>query len=508
MSKYILTHDIGTSGNKATLYDIGGQLAAFSLGSYPTYYPASRFVEQKPDDWWEAVCNTSRDILLKSGINPKDIACVTFSGQMMGCVPVGANGEVLRDAIIWADSRAEVQEKFLRNRMDSWDFYRITGHRPAAFYSLAKLLWIKDNQPHIFQSTYKMLNPKDYIIHKMTGSFVTDYSDASGTNLFDLEKKNWSLDIIAAAGISSGLLPELLPSTAIVGGITKEAAIATGLPEGTSVIVGGGDGSCAAIGAGAVREGDVYAAIGSSSWISNVSRAPVYDPEQKTFNWVSLDKDFYNPCGTMQAAGYSVSWLKDNICDNETIEALASGKDVYSLIGEKVSATAPGANGLVFLPYLLGERAPRWNSRARGGFLGLTMTHTKEDMMRAVLEGVGYNLKIIMDLISQREKVHDIIAIGGGAKSGEWLQIFADIWEVPIRVPIYLEEATSMGAAICAGVGLGVFENFEKAREFNNITKTIYPQAKNAPVYREMRELFERLYVALEPCFDSWPTGS
>ena len=503
MPKYILTHDLGTSGNKATLYSADGQITAFWLHSYPTHYPGLRCVEQNPDDWWASVCKSSRKIL--RDINPADIACVTFSGQMMGCVLTDAEGNALRNAIIWADARAEEQEAYLRAQMNPLDFYRITGHRPAAFYSLAKFLWVKDNEPRIFQATHKMLNAKDYIVHKMTGVFVTDYSDASGTNLLDIERKCWSGSIIEMAGISPHVLPTLRASTDTVGYVTKNAAASTGLLEGTPVILGGGDGSCAAVGAGAVREGATYAAIGSSSWISNVSRAPIYDAAQKMFNWVALDKNYYSPCGTMQAAGYSVNWLKDTFCHNEITEAIELGRDVFDIIGEKASAANPGADGLVFLPYLLGERAPRWNARARGGFIGLVMTHSKADMMRAVLEGVGYNLKLIFELINRSSNTDKITVIGGGAKSEHWMQMLADIWEVPIEIPAYPEEATSLGAAICACVGLGVYDNFDKAHVCNPIKKVINPRSANTHAYREMYKLFNELYTALEPLYDTWP---
>jgi len=478
VSRYILAHDLGTSGNKATVYDFEGQLVAFSVDSYPTFYPSQRFVEQNPDDWWSSVCKTSKKILANNNIRPSDIACVTLSGQMMGCVLTDKYGESLRNAIIWADSRAGVQEDFLRKQMDSWEFYKITGHRPASFYSLAKLLWVKENEPTIYKNTYKMLNAKDYIIHKLTGVFATDYSDASGTNLLELESKNWSSSIIKAAGIEAGLLPKLLPSTDTAGKITKAAATVTGLSEGTPVVMGGGDGSCAAVGAGAVTKGSVYVVIGSSSWIAHTTSTPIYDPHQKTFTWVALDKDLYTPCGTMQAAGYSVNWFNENI-------------------GETQISNSPGADGLFFLPYLLGERSPRWDANARASFIGLTMTHKKPDMARAVLEGVGYNLKIILDLIC-KTGTENITAIGGGAKNTQWLQILADIFETPIQIPAYLEEATSLGAAICAGVGIGAIESFAAAAGFNKTSKTLSPQKENASLYRKMYKHFDRLYYALD----------
>jgi len=497
MSRYILTHDLGTSGNKATLYNFEGRLEAFKMDNYPTYYPAPNSVEQNPSNWWESVCKSTKAILKDNNIDPKDIACISFSGQMMGCVLVDNKGEVLRNAIIWADSRSSKQEEFIKAQIDPFKLYHITGHRPTAFYSLAKLLWVKDNEPDIYQKVYKMLNAKDYIVYQLTGEFVTDYSDAGGTNLFDIQNKCWSQDIIDAVGINPAILPKLCTSLDAIGnGISKEAAKATGLLAGTPVILGGGDGSCATVGAGAVREGDTYIVIGSSSWISKTIRQPVYDPDMKVFNWVTLDPNYYSPNGTMQTAGYSLSWLKDTLCEN----------DSYDAINAQIAQSPPGANGLLFLPYLLGERSPRWNANARACFLGMTMTSNKSDMIRSVLEGVGYNLKIILDIIDNPKESpsEKVTAIGGGAKSEIWLQILADIWQKPIEVPEYLEEATSMGAAICAGTSIGVFKGFDMIFSCNRPVKTISPNKENTATYQQMYDLFNRVYDALEGQFNTW----
>jgi len=346
-----------------------------------------------------------------------------------------------------------------------------------------------------------MLLAKDYIVYRLTGEFVTDYSDASGTNLFDIQKKEWSRDIIDAVGIKSELLPRAVSSLDIVGKVTREASGKTGLLEGTPVVIGGGDGSCAAAGAGAVEEGRAYVVIGSSSWISNVSRSPVYDPDMQTFNWVALDPDYYAPCGTMQAAGYSVSWLRDTLCQIEALEAKELGIRTYEYIDRKIMESAPGAGSLLYLPYLLGERSPRWNADAKGAFVGLTISSTKSDMMRSVLEGVGYNLKIILDIISRENPVDKITAIGGGAKSGVWLQILADIWQKPIEALEYLEEATSMGAAICAGKTIGAFNGFDKIYSCNRPVKLIQPNTANAITYDKLYSLFNKIYDALEGSF-------
>lgn len=501
MSDYILAHDLGTSGNKATLYDLKGNLRSSTLYEYPTYYPDTNWVEQDPDDWWKAVCVSTKELISKAGIDSKDIACITFSAQMMGCLPVDRQGKPLRRMIIWADQRAVRQSEFIENSVGMSAVYNTTGHRISPAYSAAKILWVKDNEPEIFNKTFKILHAKDYIIFKLTGQFVTDYSDASGMNLLDISKKTWSEEIIRALGLKSDILPELHASTDIVGKISRDAAVQTGLPEGTPVVAGGGDGSCAAVGAGVVQEGKTYNVIGSSSWIAMATRKPVFDKEMRTFNWVHLDQNLYSPCGSMQTAGYSLNWLKNTLCGLEVQEAQEKNISPYKLIDEAVSISPPGANNLLFLPYLLGERSPRWNPDAQGAFIGLKMTTAKSDIYRSVLEGVAFNLKAIMDVFNETVGIKDIIVIGGGAKGKVWLQILADIWQKKIVVPRYTEEATSMGAAICGGVAMGIFSDFKVIDSFNPGVDVFNPRAEYADLYYRLYNTFNKAYEALVPVY-------
>jgi xylulokinase len=501
MEKFILAHDLGTSGNKATLFSLDGKLGANCLYEYPTQYPGQNHVEQNPDDFWKAVCLSTRQLLEKAGISASDIAAVCFSGQMMGCLLVDDEGKFLRPMIIWADTRASLQESEMKKKLGMDYVYRTTGHRISASYSAAKLLWVRDNEYDVYRRTYKMVHAKDYIIYKLTGKFVTDYSDASGTNLFDLTKKTWDKNILETLGISPDLLPEPHPSTDNAGGITPEAARETGLLEGTPVIIGGGDGSCACVGAGVVSEGSAYNVLGSSSWISLASTAPVYDPDLRTFTWVHLDPALYTPCGTMQAAGYSYNWYKNTLCGDEITAAAKKGGNPYQLLDEGVSEAVPGAGGLLYLPYLLGERSPRWNHEARGAFIGLSITTSKKDISRAVLEGVGFNLKLILDVLEHsstaKDDISKIIMIGGGAKGSAWMQILADIWQKPLVIPTYIEEATSLGAAICGGVGIGAFKDFSVIHRFNAPVKTIVPNEALAPLYEELFGIFNQTYNSL-----------
>jgi xylulokinase len=498
---YILAHDLGTSGNKATLYDLDGNLHVSSFYGYETYYPKTNWVEQSPEDWWKAVCVSTKELLEKSGVSKKEVQCVCFSAQMMGCLPVDDKGNPLRKTIIWADLRSVEQTKLIEDRIGIEKMYSITGHRISPAYSVEKILWVKDNQPEIYNKTYRMLHAKDFIIHKLTGNFVTDYSDASGMNLLDLNKKVWSDEIIDTIELRKDILPELHASTDIAGTVTKAVCDEVGLLEGTPVVIGGGDGSCAAAGAGVVEKGSAYNVIGSSSWIGLATEQPIYDKSMKTFNWVHLDKNLYSPCGTMQSAGYSYSWLKNTLCGLEIFEARENGISPYDIINTKIENSKPGANNLLFLPYLLGERSPRWNPDAKGAFVGLKITHTNDDIYRSVLEGVTFNLKVILDAFTDHTPINEMIVIGGGAKGGVWLQILADIWQKPVIVPAYLEEATSMGAAVCGGVGIGAFSNFTVAKKFNKIVKEIKPREEYKGLYNDLYSIFNKSYEALIPIY-------
>ena len=501
MQEYILAHDLGTSGNKATLYDLEGKLAASLTAPYETQTPQNGFVEQDPGEWWKAVCGSGKELMERAGIGGDQVACVTFSGQMMGCVLVDEEGRHLHPALIWADTRADGLMARVEDKVDSREAYRITGHRLSASYSAAKCCWIRDRRPEVYEKSFKLLNAKDYVICRLTGEFATDYSDASGTNLLDLEKKEWSGRMVDAYGLRMDLLPELYKSTHRIGGITKEAAAQTGLLEGTPVIMGGGDGSCAAAGAGEVEEGRMYNVLGSSSWISNAAKVPVFDGDMRTFNWVALDENLYTPCGTMQAAGYSFQWMMRTLCDYEKDFAEREGRKLPEYLNERAAARPAGANRLLFLPYLLGERSPRWNLDARGTFIGLGAIHTKDDMIRSVMEGVGYNLKVILDILERNLPAGELTLIGGGASSTVWAQMLADIWQKRILIPRYVEEATSMGAAVCAGVGIGAFPDFRVIHTLNPVERVIEPQPENYEVYEKMYHLFNEAYAALEPVY-------
>jgi len=499
--QYIIAHDLGTSGNKATLYDEAGKLVAASTIEYPTTIGPAGYVEQDANEWWNAVVLSTKKLLQISEIKNADIACISFSGQMMGCLPVDAEGNPLRPAIIWADMRSEKQAAQLRLAFDEKEFYKIVGHRPISSYTLTKLMWIRDNEPEVYNKTEKTLQAKDFIVYKLTGAFATDYSDASGTNAFDLIHKKWSDTILDSVRIRKDIFPEPYSSTTIIGHVTKEAAGLTGRAEGTPVVLGGGDGSCAIVGAGIFGGQKAYSILGSSSWVAFESDTPLYDEEMRYITWAHLDERKYQPCGTMQAAGLSISWLREVLAGYETYAEKHLGENALDLIESSAHVSPPGSHNLIYLPYLLGERSPRWDPYAKGAFIGLTSKHTKEDIFRSVYEGIAYNLKTIINAFEGNIYLKEITLIGGGAKSSLWRQILADVWEKPVLVPRYLEEATSMGAAIAGGIGIGIFKDFSVAEKLNPTVNKIMPDKSNIPTYKKLYPLFEQSYASLKDIF-------
>lgn len=494
MNKYLLAHDLGTSGDKATLFTADGTLINSCTYEYETKFFNGNWAEQNPLDWWKAFCETNKHLL--EGVDKRKVSAVAFSGQMMGCVCVDSNGRPLRNAIIWADQRSTKEEETIRNKIDESRFYKITGHRISASYSIEKLMWVRNNEPDVFKQTCKVLLPKDYIIYKLTGEFVTDYSDASGTNAFDIVKCKWSDEIMEAAGIDKCLFPAAYPSTNIVGEISKNIAEECGLASGTKVIIGGGDGVCASVGAASVVENAAYNYLGSSSWISFTSKEPVFDNELRTFNWVHMVPGYYSPTGTMQAAANSYNFIKKILFDGLSI--LGKNKiSIYELMDKEINNSKVGANGLVFLPYLLGERSPRWNPKARGAFIGLKMEHTKGDLLRATVEGILMNLAIILQVFKKESDISDINVIGGLAQSDVILHLLSDIYGIKVHKLNYLEEATSIGAAVAAGVGSGELKDFNEVHKFIKIKEDIIPDLENHKKYERIKKVFDESYYAL-----------
>jgi len=500
---YILAHDLGTTGNKATLFDSDGRMVGSTFSGYEVSHPQPTWAEEDPADWWRAVVDTTRQLLAEAGVAGKDVAVIAFSGQMMGCLPVDKAGRPLRNCIIWADQRGVAQAARLAERVGEERVYRITGHRISPTYSASKIMWLRDNEPDVFAQTHKFLHVKDYVAHRMTGAYVTDRSDAAGMNLYHLEAGVWSDEILQAIELDPRLLPEIHDSTDVIGELTREAAAELGLAAGTPVVIGGGDGASAAVGATAVAEGPAYNYIGSSSWISFAAPRPIYDRGRRIFNWAHMVPGMFLPCGTMQAAGGSYQWLRRQVCWTEEEEAAGRGEDVYDIMNRRAAESVPGAHGLLFLPYLQGERSPHWNPKARGGFVGLQVTHTRADLIRATLEGITMNLRtILQSFLDANAQIDEVIVIGGGAKGELWRQLLADIFGRPVLRPRLLAEATSLGAAVCGGVGVGLFRDFSVINQLVEILDRHLPDPQAQALYDRLYPTFLAAYDALVPVFD------
>jgi len=492
MKRYVLAHDLGTSGNKATLFDENGILVASATSGYKTKIFNGNWAEQNPADWWDSVCRSSREVL--AGIDASELGVVAFSGQMMACLCIDTEGRPLHDAMIYSDQRSVVQESQIIERIGIERFYRITGHRPSSSYTLEKLMWLRDHYPDVYSSTFKVVQAKDYMNFLLTGEIYTDFNDASGTNAFDLENRCWSEEILEAGNIPLKLFPEAVASTTIIGKVHSGASRQTGIPVGTPVVAGAGDGGCATIGAGSVSEGKAYCYMGSSSWISVTSSLPVFADDLSTFTWAHPIEGLYHPCGTTQTAGTAFNWFTEVMKGDTQYESFLS-------INNEASLSPPGANGVMFLPYLLGERSPWWNPIAKAEFVGIDVNTSRGDLARAVIEGVGMNLEISRSKIMGDDNSIPVILIGGGAQGSIWRTILADIFQVRIDVPSLLTEATSMGAALIGGIGSGIYNNFDLVEKMNPVIESVEPNLHLADFYSGYRKLFEKTYRCLEPLF-------
>ena len=498
---HILAHDLGTTGDKATLFDAAtGAPVAALFQPYPTAYPhpqgaGGSWVEQDPADWQRAIYAGTRRLLDQAGVAPGSIAAVSFSGTMQGALLVDRQGTPLRPCIIWADQRATAQSDAICAACGSDAIYRLTGLRASPSYTAAKLLWIKTHEPELYARACKVLHVKDYAAYLLSGVMATDYSDASGTQLLDIRARCWAEDMIAAIGLRRNLLPDLYPSAAVIGSVTAAAAEASGLLAGTPVVIGGGDGACATVGSGAVAEGDAYTYIGSSAWMALSTREPLLDPAQRTITMGHLDPQLYFSLGNMQSAGGAYDWLEHLLHDTGEAQRF---KELDAL----AAAVPAGAGGLLFLPHLLGERAPYWNPAARGAFVGLAAPHGRGEVARATLEGVAFHLRLILDALrEQGAAVRTMRLIGGGAKSGLWRQILADALGLPILLPALTAEATSLGAAIAGGVGVGLYPDFGSAARLIPARAAEQPDPRTAARYDALISIYAETYRALEPIF-------
>lgn len=492
---YVMGIDVSTTGAKALIVDEQGEVIAQATTEYPLYTPRPLWSEQDPADWWSGTQQSIRGALAKGGISGEQIAGLGLTGQMHGLVLLNGKGEVLRPAILWNDQRTGPQCEQIMQRIGLRKLLAWTGNPALPGFTAPKILWVREHEPEIFAQVAHILLPKDFIRYKLTGGYATDVADAAGTLLLDIKRRNWSREMLQALDIPPEWLPTCYEGPQVTGTISQAAAEATGLKAGTPVVGGGGDQAAQAVGVGAVKSGIMALTLGTSGVVFATTDEPVVDPKGRLHAFCHAVPGRWHLMGVMLSAAGALRWYHD----------MEAPQQSYDDFLQPAAEVPPGCEGLVFLPYLTGERTPYPDPNARGAFIGLTVRHTQAHMKRAVLEGVACGLRDSLELFRAggSGKIAQARASGGGAQSALWRQILADVLDCAL-VTVNVTEGAAYGAALLAGVGVGFWPSVDAACEaVVRITDHISPQQKNVAVYDRLYKIYHGLYDALKPAFDA-----
>src|SRR5215475_13455694 len=440
----------------------GRVVSAGSEEHQPFASPQPGWAEQDPRDWWRACGVAVRKALVESGLRADEVACVGFSGQMHGAVMLDASGEVVRPALIWCDQRTEKQSQELAEKFGTERLIQLTCNPPLTNFTLTKLLWVRENEPHLWERVRYIMLPKDYVRFRLTGERAIDQADASGTLLLDVAARAWSKEVLSGTGLDESFLPTLYESPDVCGRLHEEGAASTGLRVGTPVVAGAGDQAAGAVGMGIVRAGVVSATIGTSGVVFAATDRPALDPRGRLHTFCHAIPGRWHVMGVTQAAGLSLRWFRDTFGCNENAKTTPS-RDPYEFLSEEAATVPPGAEGLLWAPYLMGERTPHLDPNARGALVGITPSHHRGHVIRAILEGVAFSLKDSFSIFEEmRVPVKQIRLGGGGARSPLWRQIQADVYGHEIEI-VEAEEGAAYGAAILASVGARHFSSVDEA---------------------------------------------
>lgn len=502
--KYILVHDLGTTGNKAIIVDKELNLLASGYTPFQSYYPQTNWVEQSPEEWWNAVIESTKGAIIKSGINPAQIAVVSFSAQMMSQTPVAKDGTLLMERIpIWADARAGEQAEVLHNYFGGIDeYYKIHGVGWASEIHVSnKLKWLKDNTREIYNKTYKFLQAKEFIAHRLTGKFATEWGDASMCGYLDIKNKTISEEIIKASQIDADKIPDIYQSHDVIGYVTEQAAGLTGLKAGTPVCLGSGDVICSDLGAGVIKQGMAYTSLGSANWTGVFSNIPSTDPKVKLNCSTCLPiPDAYHLVMITAAGGIAQQWIQDAMFQKEDQD------EIYKTMTKDANEVVAGSDGLLFLPYLRGGGAPHFDINSRGAYLGALLPHTRGHMLRSLYEGVCFNMRLLYDLFESINvpifNLNEIRAIGGGVQNDLWMQIYADVNGLPFTRVNNPQQATAIGAAMIGGVGVGIWEDYYEAAQYVTTSTKFSSNSENKKMYDELYPIYKDAYPALKSVFD------
>jgi xylulokinase len=500
---YLLGIDVGTSGSKAVLISAAdGAVQATATHEYPLSHPRPLWAEQDPEAWWQGTVKSIRLVLEKAGGDAGDVAAVGLTGQMHGLVMLDRSGKVLRPAILWNDQRTGSQCAAITEKVGARKVLELTGNQVLPGFTAPKILWVKEHEPEVYERCAKILLPKDYVRYRLTGEFFGDVSDASGTSLFDVGRRRWSDEMLQALEVPREWLAEITESPVGSTRVSPEGAEATGLKAGTPVAAGGGDQAAGAVGTGIIEEGIVSTTLGTSGVVFAASSSYRVEPEGRLHAFCHAVPGQWHLMGVMLSAAGSFRWYRDTLGQEEMRAAAEAGEDPYDLLTRGAQEAPAGCEGLLFLPYLTGERTPHPDPEARGVFFGLTLRHGKNHLTRATLEGVTYGLRDSLELMRELGlTISQMRASGGGAKSPFWRQLLADIFGTEI-VTVNSVEGAPYGAALLAGVAAGIFEDVPAAcRTALKVTDSHPADASLRDRYDDYYRRYRALYPALAPEF-------
>ncbi len=502
MPDYSIGIDVGTSGTKAVLIDPSGHVIARSTHEYLLHTPRPGWAEQDPHDWWRATVAAIREVLSSSNVQLNDIRGLGLSGQQHGSVFLDKDGNIIREALLWCDQRTAAQCAWIHDTVGFDKVVAETLNPVLTGFQAPKIVWLRDNEPDNYAKLRMILLPKDYVRYRLTGEFATEVSDAAGTSLLNVAKRDWSDVMLAGLGLTRAMLPKVYESPVASTRVSQAAAQETGLPAGLPIAGGGGDNACSAVGNGVIEEGIVQVSVGTSGTVFSPMNEPKLDSKLRVHTFCHAVPGQWHAMGVMLMAGGSLRWFRDELCQEEKAEAAQRGVDPYEIITTKAASAPIGSEGLLFLPYMTGERTPYADPNARGVFLGLGLRHTKAYLARSVMEGVCYGLRDSLEILKQMKlPIKEIRNTGGGSRSPFWRQMQSDVFRAAL-VAMAIDEGAAFGAALLGGVAGGLYTDVPAACAAAVRTKEpTHPDRKSSAVYNKYYPIYRGLYRPLKRTF-------
>lgn len=496
---FVVGHDVGTGGCKTVLATTDGRLVAKCFKPYPIYHPRAGWAEQEPRHWWNAAASATSELIEANGIEPDRVAGVGFAGQMLGVIPVTGSGKPLRRAIIWLDSRADQQASgFIRRMGGRRATLLLAGACPSGKDVVCKLAWLRENEPEVYEDTRSFLDATGYLVMRATGKMVMDHTGAGGTGIINKRSRDWSPLFARLLGIELSKLPHVMSSIGIAGPLVPEAAEEMGLGAGTPVIAGMADIPAAATGSGALEDGDAHINIGTSSWLCLSVSKTVNLGRYGIAGVVSSDPEMYIMIGESETAGACLEWFADQFATPEERERCGGGGDIFQILDEVVDGVEVGSGRLIFTPWMFGERAPVTDTALRASFINLSLEHGRDHLLRAVYEGVAYNLRWLLDAAGEAGFPCDPLrAIGGGARSDTWLQMISDVTRRRVEAVENPQEAGAMGSALAVLVATGHIGSYKDIKKLVRVRRSFEPREDRCAVYDELYRVFRCIYPRL-----------